>query len=394
MAVKSRRRLRLKWVGVAAAALGAWIYYTNLSQYLNNYASEIDEPQAIIVPSPKTITTTNGNAISLNVPFFVYETSLLNWENYTFLQPNDPDYPVFKHSDDLWLYRASLRHPQRTRDPSQAKLFFVPFLLNAVAERRTCVQMNATWNKCFDRPGAAYRFADKNLASSAYFRRSRGSDHVVVASHWLGPPHKLPNLKSCNLINFEGRMPLPFPNTSFIPSFYVGRPCVPLDKKWDIPKTHDFAMIGTLKPGNPDFASRDDICKWLAQGGYSVSKCGQGDQCPALAQAKYGFHPRGDTWGSNRVIDSLLSRTIPLFTDHRQYALLPQFVPWKELSYLVNVTTRSAFQDSMNEILARPASEYKKKRRLIEDYMHLFNHRQIYQFDAYLAEFAKRLSLQ
>lgn len=396
MAVKSRRRLKLKWIAVAVALASVW-FYSYLARFLTTYEPNWEGSLATIPGTGWNVKYLRSKPLLLEVPFYVYENSALNWENFTFQRPKGLHYPDFKHSDDFWLYRASLRHPRRTRDPSQAKLFFVPVMLNAASERLTCLQLNSTWEKCFERPAAAYRFADKNLGSSKYFQRSKGRDHVVVVSHWLGPPPApLPNLNSCNIINFEGYLPIPYANTSGIPSFYVGRPCESLDiKEWTTPKTHDFALIAKLKPGNPDFASRDDICQWLSDGGYSVSKCGEGDQCPALAQAKYGFHPRGDTWGSNRVIDLVLSRTIPLFTDARQYPLLPPFVPWRKLSYIVNVTSRSAFKESLKDILiARPASEYQEKRRLIEDYMHLFDHRQIYQFDAYMAEFAKRLSIQ
>lgn len=339
----------------------------------------------------------NTRPCRLEVPFYVYQDSTLNWENFSFSKQQHPEYSEFKHSDDLWLYRASLRHPQRTLDPNQAKLFFVPFLLNAVSERRMCLpsinqQTGETSERCFERPGHAFRFADKQLAMSKYFQRSGGIDHVIVISHWLAPPRKIPNLLSCNLINFEGRIPIPYPNASFLPSFYVGQPCPLLPKSpiWNKPK--DFALVATFKPNMPQFTSRQNICQWLQN--YSVSHCGPGQQCPAVAEAKYGFHPRGDTWGSNRVMDLVLSRTIPLFTDPQQYDLLPPFVPWRNLTYLINVSTRSQFDKSLQHLLSRPPSDNEMKRQLIEDYMHLFDHRQIYQFDAYMTEFAKRLSLQ
>jgi hypothetical protein len=394
MAAKITPRLRVRWAIVAVAAVVV-VTYINLTRHLLDRSMGNDDSSVASIgswfPSNNSL---KSKPLLLQVPYYVYDTGTLNWENFTF-QQEGPEYADSKHSDDLWLYRASLQHPMRTKDPSKAKLFFVPFFLNAVAERRTCLHLNSTWERCFARPAAGYRFAEKHLGLSEYFQRSHGKDHVVILSHWLGPPRNIPNLLHCNLINFEGHLPVPSSdNVSAIPNFYVGKPCQPLDDKWMISKTHDFTMVATMKPGNPDFSSREDICHWLQSGTYSVSNCGFGDQCPALAQAKYGFHPRGDTWGSNRVIDLLLSRTIPLFTDPRQYDLLPPFVPWRDLTYLVNVSTRQAFEQSLKSIQSRPASDYQKKRRLIEDYMYLFDHRQIYQFDAYLAKFATRLSLQ
>ena len=57
-------------------------------------------------------------------------------------------------------------------------------------------------------------------------------------------------------------------------------------------------------------------------------------QCEALAGAKFGFHVEGDTLGANRVMDLLLSDIVPLFTDPRQYDILPfqDQIPWKLLS--------------------------------------------------------------
>lgn len=392
MSARSSPRLQVKWTLAVVAAI-AILTYINLTRHLLSIGVE-NESSFALIDFLRPTKPLHRKALVLQVPYYVYETSTLNWENFTF-QQGGPAYADSKHSDDFWLYRASLRHPMRTKDPSNAKLFFVPFFLNAVPERKTCLHLNATWEKCFARPGAGYRFADKQLGLSEYFQRSQGKDHVVVLSHWMGPPHKVPNLLRCNMINFESHLPVPSSDdVTAIPSFYVGKPCHSLDSQWTITKTHDFTMVATMKPGNPDFSSREDICQWLQNGSYSVSNCGFGDQCPALARAKYGFHPRGDTWGSNRVIDLLMSRAIPLFTDQHQYEILPPFVPWKDLTYLVNVSNQESFAASLKDILSRPASEYREKRRLIEDYMHMFDHRKLYQFDAYMAEFATRLSLQ
>lgn len=331
------------------------------------------------------------NNLKLRVPFYVYEDSNLNWENHTFIANNQTDYSLSKHSDDFWLYQASLRHPMRTHDPDRASLFFVPFFLNAISERKTCIQLNATTERCFKLPGQAFRYANDQLSLSKYFQRSKGKDHVIVISHWLAPlTRKIDNLLRCNLINFEGRVPMPTDGVSFIPSFYIGKGC---DREQR--KTHDFVMVGTIRP-IPEFRDRDNICRWLLQdgGSYSVSACGEGDQCPAVAQAKYGFHPRGDTLGSNRIMDLVLSRTVPLFTNPVQYDILPNFVPWRKLSYLVNVSTKLKFEESVTYVLLRPESEYEEKLRWIDEHLYIFDHTRIYQFDAYMAEFAKRRHLE
>jgi len=77
----------------------------------------------------------------LDVPFYVYED--LAWEDATVdgvpihesvvrhhLTDNN------KHTDDYWFMLAALRHPMRTLDPAEAKLFVVPPLLNCYEVRR------------------------------------------------------------------------------------------------------------------------------------------------------------------------------------------------------------------------------------------------------------------
>ena len=368
------------------------LWKLNLKRQLPHQGSDIFD---VFSPGHRSATASHIhipiNVLKLQVPFFVYDDSNLNWENHTFIPNDQPDYALSKHSDDYWLYQASLRHPMRTHDPDRASLFFVPFFLNAISERKTCIQLNATMERCFRRPGQAFRYANDQLSLSKYFQRSQGKDHVIVISHWLAPlTRKIDNLLNCNLINFEGRFPIPRDDVSFIPSFYVGRGC---DREPQ--KTHDFVMVGTFRP-IPEFRDRENICRWLLQdgGAYSVSACGQGDQCPALAQAKYGFHPRGDTLGSNRIMDLVLSRTVPLFTNPAQYDILPDFVPWRKLSYLIDVSTKQKFEESAVYVLSRPESEYQEKLKRIDEHMHIFDHTRIHQFDAYMAEFAKRRNLE
>jgi hypothetical protein len=113
-----------------------------------------------------------------------------------------------------------------------------------------------------------------------------------------------------------------------------------------------------------------------------------------LANARYGFHVRGDTWGSNRLMDTLMSYTIPLFTNEEQYKILPSFYPWKDVSYLVNVTNKRSFLASIDDILSRPQTEYLDKIRLIKENMHKLQHKRPYQFDLHMAELARKLKLQ
>jgi hypothetical protein len=361
-----------------------------------------------------------SNGLELRVPFYIYENPELNWQNATLDgKPYTPPEPSSvgaegKHSDDYFLLQAALTHPMRTRDPERAQLFFVPTLLNSA------LQLVAQWKhrrgkrfctngrrNCFKKSDQLKLFTmvNQSLTDSPWFQRSGGKDHIIVASHWhsrvLGP--EVGAIHMCNSLIFENEVPTtatPYDRVR-LPGLYVGKACPKAPKK-----AHDFAMIASLKHDDPDarqvtkdrFQSRKDICDWLRSNpnkrNFTVGVCGRGKQCPSLANARYGFHVRGDTWGSNRLMDTLMSYTIPLFTNEEQYKILPSFYPWKDVSYLVNVTNKRSFLASIDDILSRPQTEYLDKIRLIKENMHKLQHKRPYQFDLHMAELARKLKLQ
>jgi hypothetical protein len=53
-----------------------------------------------------------------------------------------------------------------------------------------------------------------------------------------------------------------------------------------------------------------------------------GDQ--SMRKLGTGFMSRGDTWGSNRLVDAIISCTVPIFTAEEQYKILPSFYQWRE----------------------------------------------------------------
>ena len=418
-------------------------------------------------------------SLRLQVPFYIYENQDLNWENATFGNGDSltRSYDRYKHSDDIWLLRAAKKHPMRTYNPQEAKLFFVPVLLNAACfnrfrpdpKRALCLNRNYSRDNnninstmittytntiCLKNPQEGFDRVNNALATSKYFQKSQGKDHVVVMSHWArgiawmpdwiktqpqtGKAYlRYPNLDSCHAIQFEGWRPKRTTTGSNnnqqqqqaaigLPCFYVGQLC-PNNvnhTQENSAKKYDFAFIGSLKPEDKRFQPRDLVCNWLRQRpiqqqmkantntnsttinnstsdtssswtNYTISVCGQGRQCPALPDSKYGFHIRGDTYGSNRAMDILLARSVPIFTHPEQYNILPPFLPWKNMTYLVdNLSSPKAFHQQIQNILNRPESDYQHKLDLINYYMPLLDHKQIYQFDAYMAEIAVRMGFQ
>ena len=353
----------------------------------------------------------------LNVPFYIYENGL-NWWNITLYNLGDYYYD-YKHSDDYWLLKSAREHPQRVLDPSKAKLFFVPTLLNAMMEDKLgsgdnskvlCLPIkNGAQTKC---GSALWRHCNKLLGQSPWFKRNQGRDHILVYSHFPSAWENRNdwNFMSCNLITFENLIPNQFQQRNkkqksengrrlSLPNIYIGQECgrTTIDDNHNrtvpIERTADFVMVATLKPDDKNFQTRGDICTWLNEGNFSTSNCGIGKQCPALAQAKYGFHVRGDTWGSNRIIDLALTGTIPLFTNEAQYEVLPDFIPFRDFSYLVNVTSKEAFYESLKVILKEPESEYIRKRDRLEQYRMYYDHSHIARFDGYMTAFAEALNI-
>jgi Exostosin family len=367
--------------------------------------------QIIDSVSSSTLESKTTLSLLLRVPFYIYDNPEFQWHtNATTVRKRDDTnatlpYPEWfrtnflpqgdgnpKHSDDYWFLQSALRHPMRVHDPEQAKLFIVPTMLNSLMHNleRFCYM-----GKCWEE---LVKVADDTLGQSPYFQRRQGKDHLLVASH-SNPKKRLPkgydskkkswtkyypHLTSCNILGYYDLPSSRFNSYKrlFLPKHYVSAPCQPMpgDTATAIlqHKTHDLAMISKMYTSTDGiYKDRHNICQWiLGQDGVyndtyssnSVSTttatasptfynltmpiCGRGSQCPALAQAKYGFHVRGDKLGSNRLADTILSGSVPIFTLEDQYKVLPQWIDWSQLSYLARADMgRDVFLQDMEEIL-------------------------------------------
>ena len=394
--------------------------------------------------------------LQLKVPFYVYDDDHeLNWlskhDNATATFDGQPlPYHAFqtlrgykKHSDDYWLLVSAMKHPMRTFDIEQAKLVFVPTLLNLLSailfnqeQRKLCFgssSMNikdgtfSKKTKCYDGVQKRWFQTISDLDDMLGRSMDNHSDkqHVIVASHFTSrhyldiwnvqrchqfifetkdvasatsnnPPSSPSSTTTHNISNSDTSMITTPTTTIRIPSMYIGNPCPRSSHK-----TYDFALIAQMLEDDksnsryPLFQSRRDICSWLEQGNYSVSHCGSGvEQCSHLPNARYGFHVKGDSWGSNRLMDILQSSTVPLFTNEEQYEILPNILPWKGLSYLINVSSFDEFQLSMEKLLSLPEADYEEKLRLIQRHQHILDPAKVYQFDRLMTLLATRLGFQ
>lgn len=183
---------------------------------------------------------------------------------------------------------------------------------------------------------------------------------------------------NCHLIQWGEEKKINVANRLAFKTFYVGTKC-PLS-----PKTSDLAMIASLRPRDRKFRSRRDICQWIKkETNYSMPVCGPGRQCPALAEARFGFHARGDTYGANRLIDTLLSGTVPIFTYQQQFDLMPEWIDWSQMSYFAPVTNKTSFLGSLDKILADKEVSERKLHNVVMN-SDLFDWETPIPFDIYM----------
>jgi hypothetical protein len=357
----------------------------------------------------------SSSNLLLSVPFYIYEgwgvgeeypNTVLHMNRKKFDVRNlDPrGLPVHskkerrtKHADDYYMAMAARDHPMRVLDPSKAKLFFVPTPFNILMEgsyykkvNRVCLYQKHKFNVCNK---DAIQLVNGELGKSPWFQRHDGRDHILVASHWMWTTiwqwhvgtWNIQNIHKCNAIDFEGQLVTKTNRTDriYFPSYYVGKRCRSVSHR----KTQKFAMITTLERTDIGkiFEDRTNICKWVPDH-YPMKACGTGPQCPALSHAKFGFHAVGDTPGSNRLMDTILSQTIPIITRQEQYDVLPKWIDWDQISYFANVSDQTVFMETLKQITSDKQTIQRKQNALAQN-QDLFDYQTIVPFDTYMYMF-------
>jgi len=357
------------------------------------------------------------NEYILNTPFYIYEelafenaTILYNNSRYTYEELIKHSFVNLKHSEDFWFYKSAMHHKMRVMDPSKAKLFYVPPMMNMIALGTLNGKFKYCINKwmCNER---IYIKIHRFLRGSKYFKRNEGKDHIIVASHfgyntkWLSSyggnqlstafVHRITKTYSsifkCNKIGFENVNQPAIINKDRInfPSTYFSQPC----QKESSPQRKSLQFIFVANMKKKMFSQRRNICSWLndTQLGHLSSLCGSGiPLCKHIQKAKYGFHVQGDTFGSSRPIDLIMNGVIPIFTQERQYDILPDWIPWRNISFFADVSSKDAFVDSIKKI-SSDKSMYEIKRQAILEYQELFDLRKTAPFDMYMYMFASRI---
>jgi len=341
----------------------------------------------------------SASSLLLSVPFYIYAE--LDWiaqnatvgnsiGNYSLLEFQElvaTDHRNPKHDDDILFYISATKHPMRTHNPQDAKLFVVPTLGSLMVfpeVYKDPQDWKLCWNEMCARDLMVY--TDEVLKNSSWFQRSSGSDHIGITNtfHWRHQDFngkRFKSLERCNLIQFGEPLGKAFNSTDrlYFKAMYVGTGCDVAAEK----KTHDLAMVAQIKPKDKRFNDRGNICKWSRAANYSMAICGEGNQCPTLADARLGFHAQGDTKGANRLFDTLLSGTVPIFTLPFHYEIHQEWIDWHKISYFAGLQNSSSFHDSMESILMDEEG-IKEKTRMILANRDLFDWYTLVPFDTYM----------
>ena len=373
-------------------------------------------------PLPPTIEQDkkpNNPDLLLSVPFYVYEDEFLNnslwniteiyesqrgWkdeihdsnnETKTFMEYAE-HYKYYKQFGDVHFIRSALQHPMRVLNPEDAKLFVVPCLI-------TYTMHMLLYNDPENDPETILKNkkrlekANEVLGASPWFLRNDGADHIAPVGWWSAkdPLSKhFERLTRCNFVQFADDPSDPSyihpdykTNRSMFKIFYVGTPCEPVASFAQ--KTRDFVFVGNIEPHKfsinkgvrENFHSRKDVCEWMTRHtNHSYSVCGRGDQCPHLSEALLGFHIRGDTMSANRLFDTLLSGTVPVFTLKDQYKSQSDFYDWDKISYFANVSNETTFLEDMNKNLSNKTDMMVKTKNVLDN-RDLFDWQTLVPFD-------------
>ena len=346
----------------------------------------------------------------LEVPFYVYDE--LDWMSMTI--NGEPIHDngtithktltyVPKHLDDFYFTKFALDHPMRTMNPEEAQLFVVPGFLNMVGDRLVDLYFdhnkgkpvkNAKEDCCIGqicRVDLVHKM-DSMLNNSKWFHRYRGADHIVVSSHYHPIlQHHSKFLIQCSAIIFED-WGSPKGRSVYVPSTYTGVGCPHTEK------THDVAFVGSIE-SKEIYKFRKRVCDVIVKTkGVKSEVCGKGLKCPTLARSKFGFHFAGDTPGSNRLVDTILSGTIPVLTHPMQYSILPEFIPWHKFTVYVEANPKTFKESIVREGILRLArmnqTEYKEKRDFIIKNKNMVDWESGVPFELYMNHFYDELVMK
>jgi len=85
-------------------------------------------------------------------------------------------------------------------------------------------------------------------------------------------------------------------------------------------------------------------------------------------------------------MDILLGEVVPVFTNIKQYDILPTFIPWRKMSGLVPVETKERFFQGLASVNVSGVHEFNQKHNM----SHRLDWRNIFLFEQYMAAFSSQ----
>lgn len=138
------------------------------------------------------------------IKFYIYDAPETQWlENLTRAGwgPDIVQHSGWMHGDDVLFLKKAEKHPWRTLNPNSADIFVIPILLGFLVDDGYG-NYNTSLGKRFDK----VVYDDVNMIDMAeitgayiwespFFKKNKGSDHLVVCSHWRIAPTSRPPLE-------------------------------------------------------------------------------------------------------------------------------------------------------------------------------------------------------
>lgn len=221
---------------------------------------------------------------------------------------------------EIWLYRSLMDHPNRTYDPAEADLFFIPMF--PVMSFRVGKCMGMTHTSRMDMVATVLR-------DDPYFKRNGGSDHLIVCGWYkcrrvLRALNEVLHLNETALLSIHERLQ-PWSGwhcpEKLIIHPYVANAAItqnPVDKPF-LDRTTSFFFVGCVRRMLERQNCR--IIRYLRQSYIHVHndctkfKVDAQQYSEIVGNSKFCLVPRGDTYTSRRLYDAVAAGCIPVLQD-------------------------------------------------------------------------------
>lgn len=263
---------------------------------------------------------------AINGKFFIYDSSEFNFTNVVECYSQRRNASIWTHeirntaqnTGELWMYTKLADHPNRTKDPEEADLFYVPLFSFTSFRTGDCQGTNHSERML----GVA-----KALNESEYWTRHNGADHLFICSFWECRQAMRPlingleihrkSLTTLNELQYDWSnwtCPDRVIVTPYVANTAINRT---LGNRLFECRKHSFFFSGCSRM-RPE---RKTIVR--AIGNWSDTFIDVHGNCnkfvtPAsiyssrLTNSKFCLNPRGDTFTSRRLFDSIAGGCIPI----------------------------------------------------------------------------------